>query len=207
VQLRCLLETQKVNLKLSLFCFAACNLLVHRRLCQQIGDVVERIATHLKKRNLSAHTTLVFPNLMHVRASMPSICVCSIIVASYITRGLDTDLHVAGESFTNLSKPARVVLDQTLASPHLHAFHAFHIYCGCFWPHYPDSDVSSMCKHAIWLLDAFNLYFWLVWCLKSYGSFQLSLKLFLSLAQIRALKNRLDAATLEYIKRAAIARM
>jgi hypothetical protein len=80
---------------------------------------------------------------------MPSICVCSIIVASYITRGLDTDLHVAGESFTNLSKPARVVLDQTLASPHLHAFHAFHIYYGCFWSHYPDSDVSSMCKKML----------------------------------------------------------
>jgi hypothetical protein len=151
VQLRCLLEMQKVDLKLSLFCFAACNLLVHHRLCQQIGDLVERIATYLKKRNLLAHTTLVFPNLMHVRASMPSICVCSIIVASYIMRGLDTDLHVAGESFTNLSKPAQVVLDQTLASPHLHTFHAFHIYYGCFWSHYPDSDVSSMCKHGCYL--------------------------------------------------------
>jgi hypothetical protein len=128
---------QKVNLKLSLFCFAACNLLVHRRLCQQIGDVVERLATYLKKQNLSAHTTLVFPNLMHVRASMPSICVCSIIVASYIMRGLDTDLHVAGESFTNLSKPpARVVLDQTA---HLQV----HIY--------------ALFMHFIYTMDAFGL--------------------------------------------------
>jgi hypothetical protein len=61
----------------------------------------------------------------------------------------DTDLYLTGESFTNMSKPAWVVLDQTLASPHLHAFHAFHMYYGCFWSHYPDSDVTSMCKHAI----------------------------------------------------------
>jgi hypothetical protein len=38
-----LLEMQKVDLTLT---FVACNLLVHRRLCQQIGDVY-RIATYL----------------------------------------------------------------------------------------------------------------------------------------------------------------
>jgi hypothetical protein len=98
-----------------------------------------RIASYLNyKRNLVGHATLAFPNMIHVRASMPSISVWSIIVALDITRGLDTDLHdVARKSFTNnnMSKPARVVLDQTLASPHLHAFHALHIYYGCFWSH------------------------------------------------------------------------
>jgi hypothetical protein len=106
------------------------------------------------------HETLVFPNLIHVHASIPSILVCSIIIALNITRGLDTDLHVVRESFTNNVRvrisPNQLELfffwlNQTLASPHLHAFHALHIYYACFWSHSPGSDVTPMCKQTCYL--------------------------------------------------------